>query len=149
MAESGYVYRVLALTRHGVFADLGEHRGRTPDAAIELAVEENGMPDEPGGVAAAVAGRHWNERHARKRMVPEWTIEPMEGESGGVHPDLPPPAGDDLAPGIDPEHACERVEDGQPCEHLPGEHGAKGLGMCRAKGCPCGGYEPQPEPESS
>lgn len=154
MAEtSGYNYRVLCLlgaeTAIGkAFADLGWHRARTPDAAMEKACEIMGLPVEDGGTVVAIAERQWNERQAAKRMVPVWDIKPIgdEAEPPADPEDrgLPPAAGEDLAEGIDPEHACEWTEDGATCEHLPGDHGERGLGMCRVKGCPCGGYQPRP-----
>jgi len=155
MAEtSGYKYRVLALHEPGMvgeadfpgIADLGWHRARTPDAAIEAACQEKGLPETATGACVAVAERYWVERQAAKRMVPVWEIRPIgEGDEGeGEKRDLPPAAGDDLADGLDPQHPCEWSEEGATCEHLPGDHGSHGLGMCRVKGCPCGGYQPLP-----
>lgn len=155
MAETqGYEYRVLALSRPGTTGtsdfpgifDLGWWRARTPDAAIEAACESKGLPEDATGATVAVAKRQWNEREAAKEMVPVWSIRAVGDGPPAVDPALPPPAGDDLADGLDAEHPCEwkDAEDGATCEHLPGDHGGGGLGMCRVQGCPCGGYEPKP-----
>lgn len=155
MAEtSGYNYRVLALSVPGTTGtadfpgifDLGWWRARNPDAAIEAACEAKGLPDEATGATVAVAERQWNEREAKKEMVPVWSIGAIGDAPPAADPDLPPAAGDDLAEGVDPERPCEWAEDGDTCEHLPSDHGSKGLGMCRVAGCPCGGYQPAPEP---
>jgi hypothetical protein len=155
MAEqtSGYNYRVLALAAPGTIGesdfpgiyDLGWHRGRTPTAAVEAACEANGLPETATGTVVAVAERQWNERQAKKQMVPIWEIVEVTEENGAAaDPRVPPAAGDDLADGLDPERGCEWTEDGLTCEHLPGDHGEHGLGMCRVENCPCGGYEPKP-----
>lgn len=147
--ESGYEYRILAVLeategnpRPG-FADLGWHRGRTPDDAIEEAVKKEGMPREDRGRCVAVASRWWIERDVRRRLEPHFDVLPIsDGKPQGAGP-VPEPsngAGDDLDPRLDAEHPCE--EDG--CAHLPADHGSNGVGMCRVEGCPCGGYRPQP-----
>lgn len=116
-----------------IYFELPDETAKTPDAAALAAAEKLGET----GPYRPISRRHFNETE----IVP--TTGFAVGDSGSADP--PPPAGEGAAEGdidgrLDPEHVCETEE----CGHLPGEHGAKGLGICRIDGCPCGKYEPAP-----
>lgn len=115
-----------------IYFELPDETAKTPDAAALAAAEKFGET----GPYRPISRRHFNETE----IVP--TTGFAVGEAQNPEPADPPEGGaaDDLAPGLDPQHACETEE----CGHLPGDHGAKGLGICRVDECPCGKYEPAP-----
>jgi hypothetical protein len=139
--ESGYEYRILQVLEaledvqpNGDFRDLGWHKARNPDDAIEAAAKEHGL--EPTR-CVAVAGRWWIEREVGKELQPVYQVTPVS--------DVKPKPEPEPGPGeLDPSARCAT----EGCGHLPGDHGAEGKGMCRVDGCPCGGYK-DPGPQGS
>ena len=133
-----YTYKVLREEAEdnpvALFEAIGEFRAKDPGSAALSAAEAVGKP----GTYIAIPERHFNETP----IVP--TVGFAIAEPDADPPPAPDPPEGGLDPRLDPEHACETVEDGEPCGHLPGDHGAKGLGICRVEGCPCGKYEPAP-----
>lgn len=130
-----YNYKVLRFeskTGDSALLELvGEFTGKDPGTAATAAAAKVGKP----GAYYAVPDRHFN----HVPVVP--TMSFAIGDSGqdpiDADPEADPEEGEGLAEGLDPDHFCE-TED---CGHLPAEHGAEGLGICRVEGCPCGKYE--------
>lgn len=111
-----------------LFCECGDEEAKTPDAAALSAAEKIGKT----GSYRSISARHFNETE----------IVPTTGFAiGTAFAQAEPPPGDttaELDPRLDSQHACGTEE----CGHLPAEHGAKGLGICRVDDCPCGKYEP-------
>lgn len=139
-----YNYKVLRKIEgdgeiHGAAATLvevGEFKAKEPGLAALAAAEQVGSP----GAYIAIPERNFNE----VPIIPSTGFMIGEAEPG------PPPAtaagegsgaaGDDLDPRLDQTLPCET----EGCSHLPADHGAKGLGICRVDDCPCGQYLPAP-----
>lgn len=121
--------------KDGLFHLVGEFKAKEPGLAALAAAEQVGQ----AGTYHPVPDRHFND----VPIVP--TTGFMIGEPEDPAPPPAPPAGSgdddpDLDPRLDQTFPCET--DG--CGHLPADHGAKGLGICRVEDCPCGGYLPAP-----
>lgn len=115
-----------------LYVELEDQTAKTPDVAALAAAEGIGKT----GSYRSISTRHFNEIP----IVPTTGFaigEPSEGDGAPIGE---VDTGTGLAKGLDPAHLCETDE----CGHLPSEHGAKGLGICRVEGCPCGKYEPAP-----
>jgi len=107
---------------------IGEFKAKEPDLAALDAANQLGK----AGTYHPIPERNYNDTP----IVP--TTGFKIGEPGEDEPP-PPPLGDgELSPGLDPDACCEWSEDGQHCGHRPHQHGARGLGICRVEGCPCG-----------
>jgi hypothetical protein len=128
---ASYTYKVLREEEGGeppetIYRPVGEFKAKGPDLAALLGAELEGKT----GTYVAIPQRNFNET----------PIVPTTGFAiGDRDPDPPEPtgegaAGGDLDPRLHPEWTCETEE----CGHRPGDHGAKGLGICRVDGCPCG-----------
>jgi hypothetical protein len=115
--------------REGMLHLVGEFKAKEPGLAALAAAEQVGQP----GTYVAVPERNFNDTP----IVPTTGFMIADPDAG--EPPPPPPEGE-VAAGLDPAHKCETDE----CGHLPAEHGAGGLGICRVEGCPCGKYEPAP-----
>lgn len=126
-----YTYRVLRVLEDGeaipegatVYIDCGNHKAKMPDGAGLAAAEEIGKT----GSYREVSLRHFNETE----------VVPTTGFAIGDRDSAEQPVGDPPIPDVLP---CET----EGCGHLPAEHGAGGLGICRVDGCPCGKYESAP-----
>lgn len=72
----GYKYVVLAETSHPEatgrsFAEMDTVTAANPEAAIEIAVTERGLPNPEAGRCIAVAASNWHERDVAVVEVPE------------------------------------------------------------------------------
>jgi hypothetical protein len=106
-ADTGYTYKVLipqppsaeafALgTGELHYKSLGEHKGRTPELAIEAAAERFGL-GHASNIAVAVPVNRWHECDVVAEQRTEFTVSrrtPGEGEPINAAPDDPPPSDD-------------------------------------------------------
>lgn len=62
------------------YTDLGVHSGHDADAAIEAALEKNGLPK---GVERCVANptTNWNEREVEEEARPRFKVKPVAAEA--------------------------------------------------------------------